>query len=155
MTLVRNFLIIATLGVAVACNDAIGPDDIRELSQARARWNAREFADYSYEIKTLCFCPPEINQWARVSVRAGVVVDVQPVDTDPVYPITYQQWWQPIDSLFVNIHRTMTENASELEAVVVEYDSQLGYPKNVEIRYKPTILDAGAIIHVRNVVPLN
>lgn len=152
--MLRNLLITAALGAAVACNDVVGPGDVRELAQARAKWEARPFADYTYEIRTLCFCPPEINQWTRVSVRDGVVIDAQPVETDPVFPVS-GSYWQPIDSLFVNIHRRITEHGSYLEAVIVEYDSQLGYPKDIEYRYKPNIADAGAIIHVRNVVPLN
>jgi hypothetical protein len=32
-------------------------------AEARA---AHPFADYSYEIQTFCFCPPEVNQWTRV-----------------------------------------------------------------------------------------
>jgi hypothetical protein len=158
VSLLRTFVLTTGIGLAVACNsDLVGPGDMRALAQAQAKWNARGFADYSYEIKTLCFCPPEINQWARVTVRAGVVVDVQPVETDPVYPTTYQQWWQPIDSLFVNIHRHMTESSlqSAYAAIIVTYDDALGYPTRIEYREKPTVADAGAIITVRNVVPLN
>ena len=130
---------------------------MRALAQAQARWEARSFADYSYEIKTLCFCPPEMTQWVRVSVRSGAVIDAQPVETDPAWPISYQQLWQPIDSLFVNIHRHMTESSfqSAYEAIIVTYDDALGYPTRVEYRGKPNVADAGAIITVRNVVPLN
>ncbi len=145
------------LGVIACGSDIVGPRDIARLAEAEARWNARPFADYSYEIRTYCFCPPEVNRWTRVSVRNGAVVDVQPVETDPAYPITYLQWWQPIDSLFVNIYRRMTEPASQsaYQAIIVEYDATLGYPTNVEYREKPGVADAGAIITVRKVVPLN
>ena len=158
MSLLRTFVLTAGISLAVACNsDLVGPGDLRELAQAQAKWKARGFADYSYEIKTACFCPPEIGQWARVSVRADVVVDVQPVETDPAWPITYQQWWQPIDSLFASIRQHMTESSlqSAYAAIIVTYDDALAYPTRIEYRGKPNVADAGAIITVRNVIPLN
>ena len=158
MSSLRTLVLTAGISLAVACNsDLVGPGDIRALARAQTKWNARGFVDYSYEIKTLCFCPVEMTQWARVSVRTGAVVDVQPVETDPAYPITYQQWWQPIDSLFVSIHRHMTESSfqSAYAAIIVTYDDALGYPTRIEYRGKPNVADAGAIITVRNVVPLN
>jgi uncharacterized protein DUF6174 len=141
--------------VVTACDsDIVGPGDLRLLGEAHARWNARSFADYTYEIQTLCFCPPEITQWTRVTVRDGAVANAEPVEPDPNFPIT-GSYWQPIDSLFVDIHRRITEQASYLDAVIANYDAQLGYPTRIEYRYKANILDAGAIINVRNVVPLN
>lgn len=162
MPFLRPLILNCTLGVggmiAVACNSSsiVGPNDFRRLAQAEARWDARPFADYSYEIRVSCFCPPEINRWTRVSVRSGVVVDAQPVETDPVFPITSLSYWDPIDSLFTNLFRAMSESnaASYLEAIIVDYDSELGYPINIEYRAKSNIADGGASYSLRNVLPL-
>jgi hypothetical protein len=144
--------------VAAACHSSriVGPHDFARFSQARARWDARPFADYSYEIRTSCFCPPEINRWARVSVRNGVVVDVDPVEPDPNFPITTLLWWHPIDSVFANLYRAMSESRMEsyFEAIVVDYDSALGYPTSIEYRAKSNIADGGSSLSLRDVRPL-
>jgi len=144
---------------AVACNssDLVGPLDFVRLAQAEAKWDARPFAEYSYEIRTSCFCPPEMNQWTRVSVRNGVVVDAEPVDPDPQFPITTLSYWDPIDTLFVNLRRAMSESGfrSYLEAINVEYDPVLGYPTSIEYRARSNVADGGSTHSLRNVVPLN
>ena len=141
-----------------ACDSSgiAGPGDVRRLAEAKQRWESRSFPDYTYEIRTGCFCPPEVNQWSRVEVRNGVVVDVDAVDPDPNYPITTISYWQPIDTLFAHIERAISESGfnSVYARVDVTYDSQLGFPTSIEYVSKPNIADAGASISVRNVVPL-
>lgn len=156
----RLRLLTLALGAALAACDSsgiVGPKDFLRLAQAQARWNARPFADYSFEIRTFCFCPPEMSQWTRVSVRNGVVVDADAVEPDPNFPITTLAWWQPIDSLFSDLHRVMSTSPFEspYAEIVVEYDQELGYPTLIQYIEKPTVADAAATITVRNVLPLN
>ena len=142
-----------------ACDVAtlLDPRDFRELAEAEAQWKARPFADYSYEIQILCFCPPEISQWTRVTVRGGTVTAVEAVDPNPNNPITTIQYWDPIDSLFVDVRRTMTDPSSQvyLEAIVIEYDPELRYPTNIEYRAKANVADGGSQFLLRNVRPLD
>lgn len=137
--------------------DIVDPRDFRELAAAEAQWRARSFGDYSYEIRILCFCPPEITQWTRVTVRDGAVTAAEAVDPNPAYPITTLQYWEPIDSLFVDLRRTMTDRASQtyLDAIVAEYDPDLGYPTNIEYRAKANVMDGGSQFLLRNVRPLD
>ena len=151
-------LILAIAFSLTACDsDIVGPREIARLVQAEAKWNARGFADYSFEIRTFCFCPAEINRWTRVTVRNGAVVDAQAVEPDPNFPITSLSLWHPVDSLFANLHRAMTSNESNhyLDAIVVTYDEVLGYPTSIEYRAKANIADGGSTTTVRNVVPLH
>ena len=151
----RTLVLTIALGVTACGSDIVGPHDLARLAQAEARWNGRSFADYSFEIRTFCFCPAEINRWTRVTVRDGAVVDAQPVETDPTIPITSLSLWHPVDSLFADLRRAMMERDSYLAAIIVEYDAQLGYPVSIEYRAKPNVADGGASISVRNVLPLN
>ena len=159
VSLLRRTVLAATLVAGVACSadSVVGPGDLQRFAQAKARWDARPFADYSYEIRTFCFCPPEVNRWTRVTVRSGAVTDAQPVETDPQFPITSLSLWQPIDSLFVSLanHMTTPTSQSPYEAIIVQYDAQLGFPTSIVYREKPNVADAGAEITVRNVVPMN
>ena len=147
---------VGIVAISACDSDIFGPDDFRELSSARARWEARPFADYSYEIRTFCFCPPEIGQWTRVSVRNGAVSAVEAVEANPQFPITTQTYWAPIDTLFATLNRAMSQGdlGGNYASIDVEYDAVLGYPKFIEYRAKPNVADAGATIEVRSVLPL-
>jgi hypothetical protein len=153
----RNLILALAFAVTACDNDIVGPRELARLADAEARWNARGFADYSYEIRTFCFCPPEINRWTRVTVRGGVVVDAEAVEPDPNFPISTLSLWVPVDSLFANLHRAMTSNESDiyLDAIVVAYDQALGFPTSIEYRAKKNIADGGSTTTVRNVIPLN
>lgn len=154
--LVAPFLSVLVLA-GCEISDLVDPDDFRELAAAEAQWRARSFGDYSYEIRILCFCPPEITQWTRVTVRDGAVTAAEAVDPNPAYAITSLQYWQPIDSLFVDLRRRMTDRASQtyLDAIVAEYDPELGYPTNIEYRTKTNVIDGGSQFLLRNVKPLD
>jgi hypothetical protein len=151
-------LALSASATLTACDSSgiAGPGDIRRLAEAKQLWLARSFTDYTYEIRTSCFCPPEVSQWARVEVRSGAVVDVNAVDPDPNFPITTLSYWQPIDTLFADIERAIADNGftSVYARVDVTYDAQLGFPTSIDYVSKPNIADAGASISVRNVVPL-
>jgi hypothetical protein len=158
----RTLMTVMTLSasaILTACDSSgiAGPGDFRRLAEAKQRWASRPFADYTYEIRTGCFCPPEVNQWARVEVRNNVVVDVDAVDPDPDFPVTTLSYWQPIDTLFADIERAISDDgfSSVYAKVNVTYDAQFGFPTTIEYISKPNIADAGASISVRNVVPLN
>lgn len=156
--LMQRAVPIAGALMLAACDvtDLVGTNDFRLLAKAEAQWKARPFADYTYEIQILCFCPPEITRWTRVTVQNGAVTDVEAVEPDPNYPITNTQYWEPIDSLFVDLRRTMTEKSSHgyLEALNVEYDPDLGYPTRIEYRAKANVIDGGSEFLLRNVTPI-
>ena len=146
----------STMLTACDSSGIAGPGDVRRLAEAKALWLSRSFTDYTYEIRTSCFCPPEVNQWSRVEVRSGVVVDVDAVDPTPNFPITTLSYWQPIDTLFADIERAISNDGfnSVYAKVDVTYDAQYGFPTSIDYISKPNIADAGASISVRNVVPL-
>lgn len=146
-------LYLALLG-ACSLVGPLSPDERRALTAAEARWKARSFADYSYEIRVSCYCPPEMSQWTRVSVRGGQVTDAQPVESDPPFPITTLGLWTPIDTLFAVIRRSAADNTTYLEDVDVEFDRALGFPTRIELRAKKNVADGGASYFLRDVRPL-
>jgi len=152
----RAVTLVATGLVALACDSSriAAPHALNQLARAEALWHARSFADYRYEIRTLCFCPPEITTWVRVTVAGGVVVAAEQVDPNPL-PVTILSYWQPIDSVFARLRRTITDPGSResYESITAEYDVTLGYPVQVDYRAKPFIADGGSSHELRNVLP--
>ena len=159
MSLLRRAVFASILLACAACESdgVVGLQDFRRFEQAKARWDARSFTDYSYEIRTSCFCPPEIVRWTRVTVRGGVVVAAEAVEPDPNFPITTLTLWEPIDSVFASLRQTLdnADDNSHLATLRVEYDAQLGFPTLIGIRMKPTVADGDSEKTLRNVTPLN
>ena len=152
----KLLLVVSAFLCACDLTSAVDARDLAALAKAESRWKARPFTDYSYEIRISCFCPPEINQWTRVTVRDGAVTAAEAVDPDPRFPITTLQYWQPIDSVFSDLFDAMRTASSQtyLDAIIVDYDPVLGYPTNIEYRAKSNVADGGAVYSLRNVQPL-
>jgi hypothetical protein len=152
-----SILAIAVLIAMGGCDSSrlSGPRDVARLNAAEARWLDRPFEDYRYEIRTSCFCGPDVTRWTRVTVQGGAVVAAEPVEPDPALPVTSLEYWQPIDSLFARLRRALVERESGefYAAIVAEYDPALGYPVLIEYRAQPYIADGGATHWLRNVVP--
>lgn len=127
-------------------------DERRSLDRAEARWKDRSFADYSFETRVSCFCPPQITQWTRVTVEGGKVTAAVPLNQDTLYGPPMLELWQPIDSLFAMIKGALRDG-SYLKAINVAFDEQWGYPTRIDFISKPEILDAGSTHYVRNLIP--
>lgn len=157
--IVAMTLLAATVGGVACSSSAIaGPHDFRRFASAKALWDARPFTDYTYEIRTSCFCPPEINAWTRVTVRNGVVVDAEGVDSHQHHEIRTYSYWVPVDSVFAHLFRAMADGGdadSWMAGIDVEYDAGLGYPTYIEYRSRPNVMDAGAAYYLRNVRSLD
>lgn len=126
--------------------------EMAQLNDAELRWKRRGFVDYTYETRTLCFCPPEIYQWTRVHVRAGVVTRAERLDVSPPVDATNLSYWQPIDSAFSRLRdAARTSSTTVFSDIKVEFDPTLGFPTRVEFVERPTVADAASITERRNV----
>lgn len=151
-------LVLAGVLQAPGCDGSrpVAPWDIGRLNQAEALWQGRAFADYTYEIRTSCFCPPEITNWVRVTVQGGAVVAAEAVDPGTGFPVTTLAFWQPIDSLFARLRLVVSSRDSWTfyQSVTAAYDATLGYPVRIEYRAREGIADGDSSHWLRNVRPL-
>ena len=138
------------LAALCACSSATEPlsdAERTELAQARARWNAAGLNNYSFEQRQLCFCPPGVAEWARVTVSDGRVVSaVRPEDGLPIESGSRLTVPQLFD---------IVEQASDddyLSDIQVEFDAQYGYPTSISLVAKPDIADGGRSIQARALV---
>lgn len=156
----RAVLLVILVGTG-ACDSSrfVSPGEITRFLEAESKWRARPFSDHRYEIRTACFCPPEINRWTRVTVRDGVVIAAEAVEPHPAFPITSIDLWTPIDSIFVELGRMLQsgfgDSDSPYEAIVATYDPLLGFPTLIDYRTKSNIADGGMTRHIRNVTSLD
>src|SRR5688572_11327911 len=80
MRLLGKALLVAALCGCSNATDPFDADERSEMRRAQARWTAAAISNYTLEQRRLCFCPPGWGEWARVTVRNGVVVSAVRVD---------------------------------------------------------------------------
>lgn len=134
----------------------LSPAELSALARAEARWKARSFVDYQYEMKQICFCPVESGRWTRITVIQGRVVAAERVEPDSTSSAPNPAYCQPIDSVFSRIRQFAKDPSlqSAYRDIVLEFDPVLGFPTRVEWLSKPNILDAGATYFLRNARPV-
>jgi hypothetical protein len=131
---------------ATACSSPLGPGEVRVLAYARAQWEHRPFADYTFDML-------RNDGWGQIGpvraiVRQGTIVSAALVETgDPVDPAV----WFTIEQLFDVI--PLWAKIDGVDEVTVEYDPTLGFPSSIEFRNKEPSLSARVTFTITNVGP--
>ena len=133
---------------AAACVSPLSNNEFLALAEGEHRWATRGFTYYSIETKSSCFCPPELNEWARIEVLEGEVLRVTILSTGAVIDDSRVSSWSSVEDLFDEIHRA--NRNSGLADVKFTLDPTLGFPTFVRWRYDDNIVDAGGTRSLRN-----
>jgi hypothetical protein len=138
---------LALIFAAAACSSPLGPGEARGLANARAQWEERPFADYTFDMLRDDFWQ-QIGP-VRAVVRQGTIVSATLVESgDPVDPAV----WFSIEQLFDVI--PIWANIDGVDDVIIDYDPSLGFPSLIEFRNEEDFEDArGVIFTVTNVGP--
>jgi hypothetical protein len=130
----RGLLISALVGIT-ACDEP-GDERLDRLNDAWARWRAAAPADYRFDYRRSCFCP--VVEEVRITVAAGIVVQVTGRDSGDTLPEERYPDFPTIDGLFVELDQLIRADPHLLE---VEYDPDYGYPAAVEVDIEERIAD--------------
>lgn len=153
MTVIRRrWLLIACLAlVQGGCTSSVGPLSLKQLAQAESRWKSRNIQSYDYEMRTGCFCPPEVTEWAVVEVRNGQIVSARSLTGIPLtgFALTSRK---TVEQLFKAARPPYEDWVGSVD---FDFDAELGYPLRVNLSSKPNIADAGAVYEARNLKPIS
>lgn len=138
-------LLVACLFVT-ACSSVLGPGERERLQKAEEQWNSLGVTEYSFEMRTSCFCGPEVYEWAVVDVKNGAVVSARSLSGAPLTGYAVESR-KSVEQLFEIARKYRPDWVSKID---VEFDADLGYPTTVSITSKPNIADAGATYEARN-----
>jgi hypothetical protein len=140
---------VATL-IVVACtgDGPLAPDFARDIASARARWAQRGSADYTVESRVVCFCPPHMGFWSRLTVRAGVVVAAEFAEPVPAIYVESLLGWSTVDGVFSAAEAASRE--SIVRQITGRFDATFGYPLEVTISCEPSVADCGTTYQMRN-----
>lgn len=149
----RSLIPLAMIAVGLAaCQSPLSNSERRLLAEGQAKWAARGYRDYSIEMRRSCFCPPEINEWARVEVMGGTVSRVTLLQSGETITDARRSYWLTVEQLFSDLRETDEEDW--LEDIEFTLDPVLGYPTEIRWISPDNVLDAGATQFLRNPAPL-
>ena len=144
----RRTLLIPAVLALTACLDVISPGEERTLRDAERKWDRANITNYTYEMRTGCFCPPEIHEWAIVRVRDRQVVSATTLDGTPLAGFDLASRLT-VEELFGIAH----SRHDWLDDIDFDFNEELGYPVRIELISKRNIADAGAVYEARNLTP--
>ncbi|GGC60841.1 DUF6174 domain-containing protein [Marinobacter halophilus] len=136
----KNISILAALGLLLTACAGSGKEDaspVTDFPEAMALWQSKAVAGYEVTIEQTCFCPPDLLQPMRVTVRQGKVIDIEGLEQPLNHPEVLDERRLTIEGLLSLIAES-GDSASEL---VVQYDQQYGFPVRLEIDGSPLIAD--------------
>jgi hypothetical protein len=128
--------LLAGLLVASGCDTFSDPDDALadDLRRAEARWLRASVQDYQVVVRNSCFCG--YTRPVRLTVRSRAVVSKVDAETGEVAPPFANA--RDIPELFDLIREAIARDAYSLD---VTYDSEYGYPLQINIDYIGNAVD--------------
>jgi hypothetical protein len=130
----------------IGCSNALAPGELHRLAQAQSRWKSRNIQHYTFEMRTGCFCPPEVNEWGVVEVRNGHIVSARTLAGTPLTGFGLSSR-KTVEQLFEAAKPPYADWVGDVD---FDFDGQLGYPLRVDLTSKPNIADAGVVYEARN-----
>lgn len=131
-------LVLVVSLLAAGCAGA-GKDNtpVLDFQQAQAVWQAHGIDSYEVTLWQTCFCPPDLLQPMRVTVREGTVIDVEGLEQPINHPDILDPRRLTIDGLLGVIDKAR----HSAETLVAEYDQRYGFPVRLEVDGSPFIAD--------------
>lgn len=99
---------------------------------SRDRWRSAGSDDYSFTLRLQCYCPTFGDQ--RVTVVDDQVMRVEALGGDGSRPL--ERFELTIDDLF-----NLIEQPDDAASVRAEYDSEYGYPTEIEVDPEANSID--------------
>lgn len=142
-------LFLAVLALA-GCGLVTGPGENDRLEAARQRWAAEGQHDYTYEIRSDCFCGLA-GRWIEVTVVGDQVAAGRYLDSNtPVEP-HYLGALPSVPDLFARVDDAVRAKAVLLQ---VEYDARDGHPTRINVDVSFGIADEEYQLQSRNLLGL-
>jgi hypothetical protein len=126
-------LVEITSSVFAQSNDAQ-----KRLTENRRKWTEKAVKSYQYEFQRICFCPPAYTKQVKLTVRDGVIENVQQADTGEAIDKSKYELYLSVEGLFDYIQTAIDKKAYSVD---VTYDAELGYPTSVNVDYIQRAVD--------------
>ncbi len=147
MSLSLNTPIMSQSPIGVAQSEESANSNLRQLKINRRLWNKQNIVNYRYTLTRSCFCTAEARGPVVIEVRNGRTTSVTSVATgQPINRELFQKY-NTIPKLFHLIRDAFAKKASSL---TVQYNSEFGYPTQINIDYNSQIADEEEFLTIEN-----
>lgn len=133
-----------------ACGPLTGPVQDDRLAEARARWNVQGQENYSYEVRSDCFCGLA-GRWIEIMVIGNQVVSGRYLDTNTQVESTFLPALPTVLDLFERIEDAVKSHPVLLQ---VEYHPGDGHPMRINVDVSYSIADEEYLLQSRNLMGL-
>jgi hypothetical protein len=144
-----NSVLLVALAIILAGCNPFGVSEEDKLADAERDWKRSNIRAYSFEMRTSCFCPPEVTDWAPLTVQDGVIVAATSLTGSPLSGIARDSR-KTVDQLFDAVKRPYPD---WVDRVDFTFDPMYRYPVRLQLESRKDILDAGVIYEARNFAP--
>lgn len=135
---IASYFLLPLMAVLMSCATVGQGGHQGELDQARSKWRVARPSSYTYTYALSCFCPRELTDQVRITVRNARVDNVVYVGTgQPVNPEQLQHF-HTIDELFDKLQEAIDRTPHQMAA---SYDPTYGYPTSATIDYDEKMAD--------------
>ena len=120
----------------IACASPSSPtsgDQGDELARNQRQFQMLVGGNYRVTYENSCFCPVEVLRPVRLTVLNGAISDVTRVSDGVSLPPSDWRSYRTVDQVFAEIEAGLDRGA---QRVVVTYDGQYGYPRDVLVDYQ-------------------
>lgn len=146
MILSRRRVLLASALALSGCGLITGPGENDRLEAARRRWAAEGQRDYTYEVRSDCFCGLA-GRWIEVTVLGDRVAAGRYLDTDTPVEQNFVGALPTVPDLFARIDAAVSARPVLLE---VEYDARDGHPIRINVDVSYRIADEEYLLQSRN-----
>jgi hypothetical protein len=147
MSLSLNTPIMSQSPIQVAQSEESANSNSGQLKINQRLWNEQNIVNYRYTLTRSCFCTDEARGPVVIEVRNGRTASVTSVATGQSVNPEFFQKYDTIPRLFDLIRDALAKKASSL---TVQYNSQLGYPTQINIDYDSQIADEEEFLTIEN-----
>jgi hypothetical protein len=143
----RSLVALALL--AAACGSPSSPEE-RDLEDNRRRFQALVGSSYSCNYRNVGFFIGSIVEPVRMTVRESRVVSLVSLETGLEIAPEFRDAFLTVEEVFAEIARARDQGASQVD---VDFDAELGYPRDTYIDYDARLADEERGFSIANVAP--
>ena len=150
MILPRLRLAFMSLLALSGCGLITGPGEDDRLEAARRRWASEGQHDYSYEVRSDCFCGLA-GRWIEITVLGDRIAAGRYLDTAAPVEHNLLGALPTVPDLFARIGDAVSAHPVLLQ---VEYDPRDGHPARINVDMSYSIADEEYLLQSRNLMGL-
>jgi hypothetical protein len=127
------YVAVAAMAACASPSDPDTGDASKELTRNQQLFATVVGPSYEVTYENNCFCPIEVMQAVRLTVKNGAIADVTRVSDGAAVPSSEWRAYRTVDEVFAEINAGFNHGARRVD---VEYDRHYGYPRQVLIDYQ-------------------